>query len=293
MMRIRNNPKLRLRIIATGTHLLPEFGKTINALTADGFCPDATVAMYSKSKEREKETFHYDSLSRGVKGIGKVLERLKPKFLVILGDRPEPLAGALAAVTLSVPIAHIHGGDSAASGHIDESLRHAITRLSHLHFAASEKSAQRLKNSGEEEWRIHIVGSPYTDSILAEKLLSEREIRVILGLSQDRPILVCIQHPTLLLYKKSKELMLETLSAVRELCGEEFKAVVVYPNNDTGCEGIIEAIEEARQEENIKIVKNLPHAEFLSSSRRFCFGRELKLRLYGGALLQSSSSQYR
>jgi UDP-N-acetylglucosamine 2-epimerase (non-hydrolysing)/GDP/UDP-N,N'-diacetylbacillosamine 2-epimerase (hydrolysing) len=267
MMRIRENPKLRLIIIATGTHLLPEFGKTINTLTSDGFCPDATVAMYSESKEREKETSHYDSLGRGVGGIGKVLKRLKPKSLVILGDRLEPLAGALAAVTLSIPVAHIHGGDSAASGHLDESVRHAITRLAHIHFVASERSAQRLKKSGEEEWRIHIVGSPYTDSILAEKLLCEREIRVKLGLSPEAPILVCIQHPTLLLYKKSKELMFETLSAVTELCGEGFEAVVIYPNNDTGCEGIIEAIEKARQEEKIKIVKSLPHAEFLSLLR--------------------------
>jgi UDP-N-acetylglucosamine 2-epimerase (non-hydrolysing)/GDP/UDP-N,N'-diacetylbacillosamine 2-epimerase (hydrolysing) len=269
MMRIRDNPKLRLRIIATGTHLLPEFGKTINTLTADGLRPDATVAMYSEpgQKRGRTETFHYDSLARGVKGVGKVLKRFKPKFLVILGDRIEPLAGALAAVTLSVPIAHIHGGDSAASGHIDESLRHAITRLAHIHFVASERSAERLKKSGEEEWRIHIVGSPYTDSILAEKLLSEREIRVNLGLSPDAPILVCIQHPTMLLYRRSREFMLETLSAVREFCREGFQAVVIYPNNDTGCEGIIEAIEEARQEQNMKIVKSLPHAEFLSLLR--------------------------
>jgi UDP-hydrolysing UDP-N-acetyl-D-glucosamine 2-epimerase len=269
MMRIRENPKLLLRIIATGTHLLPEFGKTVETLVADGFRPDATVAMYleqPKEGGRKSETFHYDSLSRAIMGIGKVLKRFKPRFLVILGDRLEPLAGALAAVTLSVPVAHIHGGDSAASGHIDESLRHAITRLAHIHFVASERSAERLKKSGEEEWRIHIVGSPYMDSILAEKLLPEREIRVKLGLSQDRPVLVCIQHPTLLLYKKSKELMLETLSAVEDICREGFQAVVIYPNNDTGCEGIIEAIEEAR-EENIKIVKNLPHAEFLSLLR--------------------------
>ncbi|MFH1422153.1 MAG: UDP-N-acetylglucosamine 2-epimerase [Planctomycetota bacterium] len=267
MQKIKKSPVLRLYTIATGMHLLPEFGKTIDTMISEGFSPNATVAMYGDniSRHRKKRTtFHYESLGRAIKGIGKILERVKPRFLVLLGDRLEALAGALAASTMSIAIAHIHGGDIASSGHIDESIRRAIAKFAHIHFAASEESAQRLVNSGEERRRVYAVGSPYADSILMEKLRTKENICAELKLDINKPVLVCIQHPTMMFYKKSKELMLETLAAVETLAADGFQTVVIYPNNDTGGEGIIEAVEEFRSRGNIKIAENLPHAQFLS-----------------------------
>src|SRR2546430_4826808 len=158
---IRSSRVLNLRLFVTGMHLSEEFGRTEDFMRRDGIKPAAVLAKRA-----------FDSTSEGtVHGIGRLVENLaKPlrteavDVLLLLGDRGEMLAGAIAATYLRIPIAHLHGGER--TGDVDEPVRQAISRLAHLHLAATRQSGERLRRTREQPWRIQVVGSPRVDPIL-------------------------------------------------------------------------------------------------------------------------------
>ena len=144
MSTIADEPRLQLQTVVTGIHLLREFGHTVDTITRDGWRIDARVKMQEGSDEPLDQAV---GLSRGVAGIARFLERARTDIVLVLGDRIEALAGALAAVTTGRVLAHIHGGD-VAPGDFDDSQRHAITKLAHLHLAATRRSARRIIRMG-------------------------------------------------------------------------------------------------------------------------------------------------
>ena len=170
--KIEKSSKLKLYLIVTGMHLLDNYGHTIDLTRKDNISITKTIPMYN---ERD---YSITSLGRAIgEAIIKFTEayhEIKPDLIIVLGDRYEPLVAAIAASTLKLPLAHIHGGD--ISGTIDETLRHTITKLSHIHFPATLKSAERIRLMGEEEWRIHMVGSTTIDTIMNKSIMSKEEI---------------------------------------------------------------------------------------------------------------------
>lgn len=257
--KIRNSSSLELNLIVTGMHLLKKYGLTIDEIRKDSFEIDAVVQMYAD--DESDPAYYGKALGCGIEGFAEVLLRVKPDILIVIGDRLEALAATLAAATLRIAIAHIHGGDKTDSGHIDESIRHATTRFAHLHFPATEEHAKRLIKMGEEPWRIYRVGALGLDSIINQQPISKEELANRLGINPSEPIIACVFHPVHLEKDTAGLQMREILEALKEL---KIQTVIIYPNNDAGSQDIIAEINKNRNLPFIKAFPTLPHMEYVS-----------------------------
>ena len=161
MKAIQDSDKLELKLIVTAMHLVKECGYTISEIERDGYKIDATVDMHVSN---DTGAGMCKSLGLGLIGLTQAVEQIKPDIILILGDRDEDLAGAIIGSHMNIPVAHIHGGE--VTGTIDELIRHAITKFSHIHFPATEESRQRILKLGENEKYVYNVGSPGLDSII-------------------------------------------------------------------------------------------------------------------------------
>jgi GDP/UDP-N,N'-diacetylbacillosamine 2-epimerase (hydrolysing) len=173
----------------------------------------------------------------------------------------EPLAAVIAGAYMNIPVAHIHGGDAAIGGNIDDSNRYAITKFAHVHFPATKRSAQRIINMGEDEWRVHMVGSPALDTILNEPLLSPEDLIERFGLNLRAPLVLVVQHSVTTQVDDAPRQMKETLESIVEI---GYPTVLIYPNSDAGGRSMIEIIKEYDKHPFIKTFKSLPRKEYLS-----------------------------
>jgi GDP/UDP-N,N'-diacetylbacillosamine 2-epimerase (hydrolysing) len=171
------------------------------------------------------------------------------------------LAGAVAATYMNIPIAHIHGGD--VSGNVDEPVRHAITKLAHIHFPATEESAQRIIAMGEDPSHVFTVGAPTLDTILHEKLIEPCQLAEKYHLNLLEPLLLIVQHPVTIEADEASSQIRETLEAIADL---HYQSIVVYPNADAGGRRMIEVIKEYKVEKYpfIRSFESIPHEEYLS-----------------------------
>jgi len=256
LKRIIAHPRLDLRLIVTGMHLSDEFGYTIREIEKDGF------EIYAKLDTLNKE----DTGAGMAKYIGnttiklaEVFEDLKPDILLLLGDRGEMLAGAIAATCMNILIAHIHGGET--SGSIDEGFRNAISKLAHLHFVATEECKQKLISMGEEPSRIFVVGAPGLDDIF-EDLIPPEEIAKKYNIDLSKPLVLMIQHPVVTEVEDAPNQIRETLEAIVDL---KLQTIVIYPNADAGGRRMIKVIKEYEKKYPfIKAYKSLPRRDYLS-----------------------------
>ena len=225
-------------VIATGAHLCADFGYTIRQIEADGFPIVSRIDSLLRS----------DGLSGRVKGaalqiagLSDLLANNRPDFLAVMGDREESITGALAGAYHHVPVVHLGGGDHADDANVDNLVRHAVTKLSHLHMAASDRSAARILGLCEEPWRVHMTGASGLDRIVSTLAMSRDEVMQGLGVAWgDSPFLVLIYHPTITDFADSRAhmaMILETLERVGE------KIVILFPNSDPGNGGVIEALQ--------------------------------------------------
>jgi len=259
LKKIEASTQLELQLLVTGMHILKKYGNTVDVIKKEGIPIKKVIPMYDD--DVVDETYVGKALGNVIVKFTDALNELKPDIVLVLGDRFEPLAAVLAATTLSIPIAHIHGGDNVHQGQIDEVIRHSITKFSHIHFPVTPKSSERIKLLGEEEWRIHMVGSPSIDSIYNEKLLTKKEIFSKFEFSPSQKLVLCIQHPYLFEVERAGEQMDLTLRVLKEL---KLNTVIIYPNNDPGSELIINTIESNRSVPHFKIYKNLERIDYLS-----------------------------
>lgn len=253
---IQESETLELALMVTGMHLSEKFGCTIEEIIKDGFQIAAKVPL---DLSEDTGASMARDVGACILGLSNALKKIEPDLLMILGDRGEMLATAIAGIYMNIPVAHIHGGE--VSGTVDESIRHAITKLSHIHFPATEESALRIRKLGENDFRIHVVGAPALDTILSKPLIPREKLIGTLGFDPARPIILAVQHPVTTELQEVEIQIRETLEALCEL-GEQ--TVLIYPNADAGGRKIIEVIEEYRQYPFFKIYKSLKHVNYLS-----------------------------
>ena len=247
---IRKHRDLHLQLVVTGMHLLPKFGRTVDVVTRDGWRIDARVRMQTG---RDGPTDQADGLARGVSGIARFLDHADTDIVLVLGDRIEAMAGALAAVTTGRFLAHIHGGDL-APGDADDSLRHAITKLAHLHLPATQNAAQRIIRMGEAPERVHCVGAPGLDELIQLRQAQRRT-------KKENHALI-VQHPCGRSASRERQVMRAILDSVKD---SGLASTIVYPNSDRGHMGIVEAIELHRRGCNgsATVVRSLDRTSFL------------------------------
>jgi GDP/UDP-N,N'-diacetylbacillosamine 2-epimerase (hydrolysing) len=224
---IRQSPELDLQLVVTGMHLSPEFGMTVDAIESDGFTIDHKVEMLLSSDTAVGVT---KSMGLGMIGFADTLAMLNPDLMLVLGDRYEILAAAASAMIARIPIAHLHGGE-ATEGVIDESIRHSITKMSHLHFVAAEEYRRRVIQLGEQPELVINVGGLSIDNIKRLKLLSRAELEEALDFKLRKRNLLITFHPVTLEQNTSALQMDELLAVLAEL--KDTGLIFTMPNADT------------------------------------------------------------
>lgn len=246
---------LDLMLIAVGMHLSRQYGHSIKQIKKDGLPIYATIRG---GKENGGRYNMAKSVAYFLSGYVDVFAKCRPDLLFLLGDRGEMLAAAVAALYLNLPVVHYHGGD--ISGSIDDSARHAITKLSHVHLASNQASAKRIRLLGENPKNIHVVGTTASDNIrgltLGKKYLENKY-----GVSFDRPLIMVIQHSVPTEEAQAARQMSETLKAVVKF---RSPTIIIYPNSDSGSTEIINVIEKYRKYGFVRIYENIPSQDYLA-----------------------------
>jgi UDP-hydrolysing UDP-N-acetyl-D-glucosamine 2-epimerase len=261
MRAVAAHPGLRLQLIVGASALLDRFGSVVDVIQDDGFAPDARVTMIV---EGETPATMAKSTGLGLLELPTLFEMLRPDVVVSVGDRFETMSTAIAAAYMNIPVAHTMGGE--ISGTIDESIRHAVTKLSHVHFPANAAAAERIVRMGEHPDTVHAVGCPRIDLVAeiahaaggiphAEWLTREG---VGAHIDPSKPFLLVNQHPVTTEYGQGKEQIWETLEALDEL---KMPTMMLWPNVDAGSEDIasgMRTFREKRAPEYIRFYKNFP-----------------------------------
>ena len=235
---IQAHPGLELQLVATGSHLSKNHGETISEILAAGFETAAEVSIWSEDSDAIHAVV---DTGEALAKFGNTLQELGPDLVVVLGDRLEAFAMAAAATVLSIPVAHIHGGEL-TEGAMDDSLRHAITKLSYLHFATTEEHAERIAQLGEEPTRIYNFGAPVLDVLADFKPMTRAELTEKFGVKFGAKNVLMTFHPAAFDVATPKEMIHELLTAMGELV--EINFVITGTNNDIGSEDVRKAIAE-------------------------------------------------
>jgi GDP/UDP-N,N'-diacetylbacillosamine 2-epimerase (hydrolysing) len=260
---IRAHRALGLELIVTGAHLSPDYGETVREIRKDGFRVAEEIESLISG---DQDSSRVKGLAIQLQGLVQAVTRIRPDLLLVLGDREEAMSTALVGNYLNIPVAHIAGGDRAV-GNADDQVRHAVTKLAHLHFATNAQSARRILRLGEQPFRVFDVGNPGLDRLRTTPKLTAAELSRRLGfpLGEGEPFILLIQHPLSSEIDRAGAQMRLTLDAVERL---GIKTILTYPNSDPGSQDMIRAIESRAELTVLHAVKNLPRLEFVNLMRR-------------------------
>ena len=261
MRAVREHPDLTLQLIVGASALLDRFGSVVDVIEADGFEANARVTMIV---EGETPGTMAKSTGLGLLELPTLLDLFKPSVVISVGDRFETMATAIAAAYMNIPVAHTMGGE--ISGTIDESVRHAVTKLSHVHFPANQQAADRIIRMGEDPAAVHVVGCPRID-LVAEIVEQDGALGATDWLERegagahirlDEPFLLVTQHPVTTEYGQGEAQINETLAALQEL---RMPTIMLWPNADAGSEDTARGMRKFRERHRpdyIRFYKNFP-----------------------------------
>jgi UDP-hydrolysing UDP-N-acetyl-D-glucosamine 2-epimerase len=234
------HPSLEYQLVVSGAHLDPLFGRTLEEIRADGFHVAAEVKIEMDAGSLFATA---QAIGSGVLSLSKALAQLRPDIVVVYADRFEGLAAVIAASQMNFPTAHVEGGDLTEGGALDDSVRHAMTKLAHLHFTTNQQATNRVLAMGEEPWRVHTVGFPAIDLIEEGRFSTPEEVQAALGLDTRRPIVLFTQHSVTTEFDRAAAQIAPSLGALEQLARAGVQVVITYPNNDAGGRAMIEQIE--------------------------------------------------
>ena len=256
---IFDDPELDLQLVAACMHLSPEFGLTVREIEKDGFPIAERVEMLLSS---DTEAAIAISMGIGIIGFAKAYERLQPDIIVVLGDRFEALSAVSAAVPFRIPVAHIHGGES-TEGAMDEQFRHAMTKMSHIHFTATEEYRKRVIQMGELPENVFCTGAPGLDHVYRFKLMNRKKLSDTLGFPSGKEIGIVTYHPVTLEKNSAEKHISELLKAVQRF--QDLFWIFTMPNADTSGRIIMKRIEEflKRNPERGKVFTSIGQARYL------------------------------
>jgi UDP-hydrolysing UDP-N-acetyl-D-glucosamine 2-epimerase len=237
---IDRHPDLDYRLLVSGAHLDPNFGSTLDEIKGDGFHIHAEVKIEMDAASLFATA---QAIGSGILAISHVLNELKPDMMVVYADRFEGFAAVIAASQMNIPTAHIEGGDLTEGGALDDSVRHAMTKLAHLHFTTNQQATNRILAMGEEVWRVHTVGFPAIDLISENRFASTTEVEEKLGLDLSRPIVLFTQHSVSTEFSQAARQLASSLLAIEQLAAEGVQTILTYPNNDAGGQAITERLD--------------------------------------------------
>lgn len=264
---IEKHPNLDYILLVSGAHLDSNFGATLDEIKNDGFQIRAKINIKMDGSTLYANTM---AIGNGILEISKVLNRIKPDMMLVYADRFEGFAAVIAATQQNIPTAHIEGGDLTEGGALDDSVRHAMTKLSHLHFTTNEQATNRILAMGEESWRVHTVGFPAIDLISENNFATKKEIVDRLTLDLEKPIVIFTQHSITTEFEKARAQIIPSLKAIEKLAKDGVQVILTFPNNDAGGQAITESLFEFSK-------KNLDNTLITSSLGRYLYHGLLSL----------------
>ena len=252
--------RLEVSVCATGMHLSPEHGATLKEIEAAGLRICARVPASSAGRSGVDMA---RAIGQALLGMVDVLQLERPDAVIVLGDRGEMLAGAVAAIHLNIPVIHIHGGER--SGTVDEPIRHAISKLAHLHCASTEAARERLVRMGERPEHVFVTGAPGLDGLESMATVTRAELCHEQRLDPRRPVAIVVFHPVLQEATEAGAQMAELMDAVLEA---RLQALCFTPNSDAGSAAIREVLSRRASHPDVRVIDNMPRARFVSWMRQ-------------------------
>lgn len=257
---IAKEPALSLSLAVTGMHLDPSFGNTISEIEADGHSIIARIPVPLGGDEGAQMARNIGMM---IRGLTDALTSLQPDIVLLLGDRGEMLAGAIASIHLGIPVAHVHGGER--SGTVDESVRHAITKLAHIHLAATTASAARIERMGEDPDHIHVVGAPGLDGLDNRPIPPREQIAARHGFDPQRPMALLLHHPEA---HDTDRTEADTATILSALAAISIQTIALMPNSDAGAAGIRRALAANGGSADFSLHTHLPRDQFIDAMAR-------------------------
>lgn len=250
----KNRKDIKTALCVTNMHMLPSYGLSLQEIKKDGFKVDYEIYM---SYDGYNHTTSIKSLASILSSLADIVHNYKPDWILLAGDRGEQLMGALAGAFSYTPVAHIQAGE--LSGNIDGMTRHAIGKFAHLHFASNLDAATRLRNLGEEETRIKLVGAPQIDELVSTNLPTREQIEFELKKELPKEFFLVVQHPVTEQMDEAAHQIKITLAALKHF---EVSKILILPNNDAGTQELISVIHEEK-DSSIDIYSNLSRFTYL------------------------------
>lgn len=261
IIRLSEVPEFDVRVVVSGTHLLPEYGSTCSEIEADGINVDAKIPILTSNDGALEVS---KSMARALVGFSEYFEKIVPNLLIVLGDRYETLAVCLAATNYMIPIAHLHGGEK-TEGAADDMFRHAITKLSYLHFTAADQYRKRVIQLGEEPNRVFCVGALGTENILKEKLFTQEEVEESIHFYLGSQYSIVTFHPVTLEEHTERAQLSELLNAL--LTFSDMKYIITKANADNGGREINDLLEQfvSEHKEQFCLMASMGMKRYLSA----------------------------
>lgn len=257
LQEIQASKKLQLYLIVTGTHLSKKHGFTINEIKKDGFRIHSTIGIMPKGNS---PYYMATALGKSIVEFSTVFKKLRPDINLVLGDRDEMLASTIAAYHMNIPNAHIHGGDKSQGG-IDEYNRHAITKMSNIHFPATKKSYERIIKMGENPKMVFLTGSPSIDEITKNKIASKQDLVRHYPFNFAGNEILLLQHSVTTQSEQSEKQIKSTLDAIVKT---KKPTIAIAPNSDSGSREIFTQLEKySKKYPFIKLYLSVPREDFL------------------------------
>jgi UDP-hydrolysing UDP-N-acetyl-D-glucosamine 2-epimerase len=257
---LSRHPDVDLRLIVMGAHLSPEFGNTIGEIERDGLEIAARIECLLSS---DTDVGMAKTIGLATLSLADCLGQIRPDLILLIADRYEMLAPAAVALALRIPIAHIEGGEI-SEGAIDNAVRHALTKMSHVHFTSTFEARARVISMGEEEWRVHRAGAPSMDHLRRNTLFTREQLEAQLHIDLNQQSVVVAYHPVTIVRDTTQEAD-ALLAALREVSGQ---ILFCYPNSDAGSRELIQRTEQfLTQRPDARIFVNLPALTYWSLLR--------------------------
>ena len=259
LQRIQATQGLQLQVAVTGTHLSPQHGHTVDEVRASGLAVLAEIPVDVLTRTGPSMALAIADVTRG---MTQLLERARPDALLLLGDRGEMLAGAIAALHVGVPVLHVHGGER--SGTVDEPVRHAISKLASYHFAATQAARERLLKMGEPDGRIFVAGAPGLDGLQELAAMGRPACLAAMGLPAGTDFVLALFHPVV---QQAEQAALQTQALLRALRELALPVLWLEPNADAGSRGILAALDGGELPPGSRRLQHLPRAQFCAAMR--------------------------
>ncbi len=228
--------KIQYKLIVSGAHLNKKFGDTKQEIKKLGYKSFLTANIKISDKYK---TYTALSISKGIEKISRLLTKYNPDALVVYADRFEGFAAVIAGSQMNIPTIHIEGGDITEGGALDDSVRHAMTKLSHFHFTTNAEASKRIIAMGEEKWRVKTIGFPAVDLIKNKNYATPKELIKKFNLNLKDKIIIFTQHSITTEYKNTYNQLKASIDALEQIAKKNIKVIITYPNNDIGSDIII------------------------------------------------------